>query len=170
VGADPPLIFLGEDFALDRWRPEDAAAHRRFALDPDAARAFGWTVDEARSAPDAHYESVIRRFDREWRDGARYSLAIRRRSDGEAVGSVELRASGVAADVSYVVAAELRGRGLAPRALEAMLHWGADELGLREAALACHVSNAASRRVAEKCGFVLSGREGDELRFRRMLR
>jgi RimJ/RimL family protein N-acetyltransferase len=68
-----------------------------------------------------------------------------------------------------MVAAELRGQGLAPTALEAMLAWGSAELGLRRAHIGCHVENTASRRVAEKCGFVLVGRVGDELRFHRDL-
>jgi RimJ/RimL family protein N-acetyltransferase len=154
---------------LNGWRPEDAVAHRRFALDSNAAKFFGWTVEQARPAPDSHYDEVIRRFDREWRDGTRSSLAIRRRSDGEAIGSVELRPVGDQSDVSYMVVAELRSRDLAPRALEAMLARGARELALRQANLGCHVDNTASWRVAEKCGFVFVDRKGDELHFRRDL-
>jgi RimJ/RimL family protein N-acetyltransferase len=165
--AAPPVIALDDLFVLDRWLPRDAAAHRRFALDPDAARFFGWTVDQARSAPDSHYDEVIIRFAREWHAGTCFSLAIRRRSDGEAVGSVELRPSGREADVSYLVAPELRGQGLASRALEALIAWGTRELELQRVNLACHVDNTGSRRVAEKCGFILVCREGDELRFRR---
>lgn len=164
--SESPFIVLDEVFALTGWLPEDAAAHRRFALDLDAARFFGWTVAEARSAPDSHYEEVVRRFDREWREGTRYSWAIRRRSNGEAVGSVELRPTGDRADVSFMVVAELRGQGLAPRALKAMLSWGARQLGLRQARLSCRVDNNASRRVAEKCAFAFVCRRGDELHFR----
>jgi RimJ/RimL family protein N-acetyltransferase len=40
---------------------------------------------------------------------------------------------------------------------------------MRRARLACHVENVASRRVTEKCGFVLLGREADEYRFQRDL-
>ena len=164
---EPPFIPLDEFFALDRHRPQDAAAHRRFGVDPDAARFFGWTVEQAESAPDSHYDDVIRRFGREWSDGTRFSLVIRRRLEGEAVGTVELRPVGDQADVSFMVSAELRGQVLAPRALNAMLAWGSSELGLRYANLGCHVDNTASRRVAEKCGFVFVCRQDDELRFRR---
>ena len=52
-------------------------------------------------------------------------------------------------------------------ALEAMLAWGNSELGIRRAHIGCHVENTASRRVAEKCGFVLVGRVNDEFRFLR---
>jgi RimJ/RimL family protein N-acetyltransferase len=161
---------LNEFFVLDRPRPEDATASRRFATDPDAARFFGWTVEQARAQPDSHFEEVIRRFTREWNDGTRFALTIRRRSDGEPVGSAELRPrseSSGEADVSYMVAAELRGQGLASMALEALLVWGTRELGLWRAHLACHVENTPSQRVAEKCGFMFVGRVDDELRFRR---
>jgi RimJ/RimL family protein N-acetyltransferase len=168
---EPPQIALDDLFMLDRPRAEDAAAHRRFAVDPDAARFFGWTVEQARTAPDSHYREVVRRFSREWETGARLSFSIRRRSDGEAVGMVELRPQpgDAEAEVSYLVTQELRGGGLATRALAAVLDWAAHELSLRKAILHCHVDNVASRRVAEKCGFVLVGRSGDELRFRREL-
>jgi RimJ/RimL family protein N-acetyltransferase len=164
---DAPRIVLDDEYVLNGWRPEDATTHRSFALDPDAARFFGWTVEEARAAPDPRYEHAIRRFHAEWQDGTRYSLAIRRLSDGEAVGSVELRPAGEAADASYMVVADLRGRGLAGRALSAMLTWGARELGVSQATLSCHIDNTASRRVAEKCGFGAVSRRGDELHFRR---
>jgi RimJ/RimL family protein N-acetyltransferase len=97
------------------------------------------------------------------------TTAIRRRSDGEAVGWVELRPHGDHADVSYNVTAELRGQGIASRALQAFLAWAAQQIGLRRAHLACRIDNLASRRVAEKCGFVLLGQQGDEYQFRRDL-
>jgi RimJ/RimL family protein N-acetyltransferase len=88
---EAPLVVLNELFVLDRPRHEDAAAARHMALDPDTARFFGWTIEQARAQPDSHYEEGIRRFAREWSDGTRFSLTIRRRSDREPVGSVELR-------------------------------------------------------------------------------
>jgi hypothetical protein len=67
---DPPFIPLDDFFALDKHRSEDATAHRRFGVDPDTARFFGWTVERAESAPDSHYDDVIRRFVREWGDSS----------------------------------------------------------------------------------------------------
>jgi RimJ/RimL family protein N-acetyltransferase len=110
-GLERPVIALDE-FRLDAWLPKDAAAHRCFALDPDVARFFGWTVEQAASAPVSHYDDVIARFAREWHEETRFSLAVRGCSDGEAVGSVELRLTGREADVSYMVASDLRGQGL----------------------------------------------------------
>jgi RimJ/RimL family protein N-acetyltransferase len=103
---------------------------------------------------------------RPWHEGRNLNLAIRRRSDGEAEGWVELRLAGAEAEVSYNVTAELRGQGIASRALHALLTWAAQQIGLRRVHLACHIDNLASRRVAQKCGFVLLGQQGEEYQFR----
>jgi RimJ/RimL family protein N-acetyltransferase len=141
----PPVIQLDETFVLDGWRPEDAAAHRAFAEDANAARFLGWTVEEARAQPDFHYIGVVQKFQDEWATGSRLSLAIRRRTTGEAVGSVELRPIGDTAEVSYLVAPELRGQALAPRALNALLEWARRELSLRHALLNCHARTSRRR-------------------------
>jgi len=169
---EPPLIAVDGSFVLDRWRPGDGPALRRFDLDPLTARFFGYTVEEAAALPGSHYDGDDRARGslRDWREGRRLNLAIRRSSDGEAVGWVELRPDGEQAEVSYNVTAELRGQGIAPRALSAFLAWAASETGLRRAHLVCHTGNVASRRVAEKCGFVFAGQDGDEYTFDRNLR
>ena len=168
---EAPLIVVDDSFVLDRWRPADGPALRRFDLDPDTARFFGYSVEQAAAMPDSHYDGGTRARGslRAWREGRELNLAIRRSSDGEAVGWVELRPDGEQAEVSYNVTAELRGQGIAPRALSALLVWAASQIGLRRAYLACHVDNVASRRVAEKCGFVLVSQDGDEYKFERGL-
>jgi RimJ/RimL family protein N-acetyltransferase len=169
---EPPLIVVDDSFVLDRWRQADGPALRRFDLDPDTARFFGYSVEQAAAMPDSHYDGDERARGnlRAWCEGKQLNLAIRRSSDGEAVGWVELRPAGEQAEVSYNVAAELRGQGIAPRALSALLDWAADQIGLRRVRLACHVDNMASRRVAEKCGFVFVGQDGDEYKFERRTR
>jgi RimJ/RimL family protein N-acetyltransferase len=154
---EPPLIVVDGSFVLDRWRPADGSALRRFDLGPDTARFFGYSVEQAAAMPDSHYDGDMRARGslQAWREGKELNLAIRRSSDGEAV--------------SYNVTAELRGQGIAPRALSALLLWAASQIGLRRARLACHVDNVASRRVAENCGFVLVSQDGGEYKFERAL-
>jgi hypothetical protein len=53
---EPPLIVVDPAFVLDRWRPGDGPALRRLDLDPDTARFFGYTVEQARAMPDSHYD------------------------------------------------------------------------------------------------------------------
>jgi tail sheath protein/GNAT acetyltransferase-like protein len=81
--------------------------------------------------------------------------------------SVELRPQdGEGAD-SWIVAADLSGSGIAAADIEALLAWGSYELGLRRASLSCHADDRRSQRLAEKCGFELELREGNELRYAR---
>jgi RimJ/RimL family protein N-acetyltransferase len=168
---EPPLIAVGDSFVLDRWRLTDGPALRRLDLDPDTARFFGYSVEQAAAMPDSHYDGSMRAQGnlRAWREGRELNLALRRTTDGEAIGWVELRLDGEQAEVSYNVAAELRGQGIAPSALSALLTWAATQIGLRWAHLACHVDNVASQRVAEKCGFSFIGRYSNEFKFEREL-
>ena len=155
---EPPLIAVGGSLVLDRWRPPDGPALRRLDLDPDTARFFGYTIGQAAAMPVSHYDGEKRAQGnlRAWREGRELNLAIRRTIHGEAVGWVELRRADEEGEVSYNVAAELRGQGIAPRALSALLAWAAIQISLRRAYLTCHVANTASQRVARKCGFPLS--------------
>ncbi len=64
------------------------------------------------------------------------------------------------AEVGYWTAAHARGRGVAPRALEALTDWAftafAGRHGLTRLELLHQVDNTASCRVARKCGYELS--------------
>lgn len=57
------------------------------------------------------------------------------------------------AEVGYMVAPWLRGRGAATRALRLACRWGFDTLELAAIRWFAHVGNTASRRVAENVGF-----------------
>jgi RimJ/RimL family protein N-acetyltransferase len=166
---EPPTIQIDSQFILDGWKLEDASAHREFAEDAAAARFLGWTVEDARALPDSHYVGVVERFQAEWNDGSRLSLAIRDTANGRAVGAVELRPRAGAMDVSYVVAPAFRRRGLASRAVTAVLSWAERELNVGVVLLNCHPDNLASQRVAEKCGFREVGSDTSEIRFARDL-
>jgi RimJ/RimL family protein N-acetyltransferase len=166
----PPSIQIDGQFVLDGWQAKDASAHREFAEDPEAARFLGWTVEDARALPDSHYVDVVERFMAEWVEGSRLSLAIRDVDNGRAVGAVELRPCADAMmEVSYVVAPALRRRGLASRAVAAVLGWAKQDLGVAVVRLNCHPDNLASRKVAEKCGFRETGSDVSETRFARDL-
>lgn len=166
---EPPLITINAEFFLDRWRDQDGPARRRFDGDPETARFFGWTVEQATALPDQHYDGPERARAnlRDWLVGGKLLLAIRRRADGEAVGWVELRPEGDQTAVSYLVAPEERGHGLASRALAVLLEWTARETPLQEISLTGDLENAASQRVAAKTELVSA--DGEELGYRRAL-
>lgn len=75
-------------------------------------------------------------------------------------GSMELRISAadpLLADVGFMAAPHVRGRGYVPTGLAAVCAWGFRELGLQRIEWRAEVGNTASRRVAEKAGFVPEG-------------
>ncbi|MBV2153276.1 GNAT family N-acetyltransferase [Kitasatospora sp. SUK 42] len=92
--------------------------------------------------------------------GTRYSFAVL--EAGELVGQVVLKRGapgGETAEVGYWTAAPARGRGVAPRAVEALTVWAFDTFaadGLVRIDLLHEGDNAASCRVAEKSGYAFT--------------
>ncbi|WP_327676047.1 GNAT family N-acetyltransferase [Kitasatospora sp. NBC_00458] len=91
-------------------------------------------------------------------DGTRYAFAVEA-GDGALVADVVLKRGAPgspAAEVGYWTAAAARGRGVAPRALEALTGWAFETFaadGLVRLDLLHQVDNEASCRVAAKAGY-----------------
>jgi RimJ/RimL family protein N-acetyltransferase len=81
------------------------------------------------------------------RDGAFLGLALAPDIDAEAR---EL-------ELGYIVAAAARGRGVATAMLLQLTRWAFAEAGALRAYLLIDVSNVASERVAQRCGYVQEG-------------
>jgi RimJ/RimL family protein N-acetyltransferase len=99
-------------------------------------------------------------YDQGWEDGSRAGFAIVDTRAGAFVGLiafVTLRLDGREAEVGYIVAPEARGRGVAARALSLLTTWGFTELGLARIELRAELTNPASIKVAERCGYVREG-------------
>ncbi|MFF7989576.1 GNAT family N-acetyltransferase [Kitasatospora xanthocidica] len=95
-----------------------------------------------------------------WAAGTRYAFAVL--DAGELVGNVVLKRGtpgGATAEVGYWTAGPARGRGVAPRAVEALTAWAFDTFaadGLRRLDLLHEGDNHASCRVAEKSGYAFA--------------
>src|SRR5262249_51762674 len=61
------------------------------------------------------------------------------------------------AELGYMIAPAARGRGAATAALRLLTEWAFGELGILRAELLISVENEASKRVAERCGYVREG-------------
>ena len=72
---------------------------------------------------------------------------------GERLGNMALRHDGRTGEVSYWVAAEARGRGVAARALALFSSWSFQAVGLQELWLCAHRDNVASQRAAVRAGY-----------------
>ncbi|MFD2474932.1 GNAT family N-acetyltransferase [Amycolatopsis silviterrae] len=138
---------------LRPWRPDDrtalVAAHR----DPQLRR---WLTTSL--ADEAAAERWLERQASGWASAARFSFAVVADDDlplGHVI--VKARAAGTA-EVGYWTAAEVRGRGIAARALETVSRWALNTqqfVRLTRLELLHAEDNTASCRVAEKCGYVL---------------
>jgi RimJ/RimL family protein N-acetyltransferase len=80
-------------------------------------------------------------------DGRPLALALVPTTDAEAA----------EAELGYIVWPEARGRGVAKETLRLLTEWAFRERGIERACLYISVENAASKRVAERCGYVREG-------------
>lgn len=142
---------------LRPWEAADLEALVNTYRDPLLRR---FTMTNVESREDAERWLEIRR--RGWKDGTYLSFAVLEKDetvDGRLVGNVVVKRPGpgpAAAEVGYWTCATARGRGVAPRALEAVTTWAVDAFtddGLERLELLHQVDNPASCRVAEKCGY-----------------
>lgn len=79
-------------------------------------------------------------------------------------GSIRLRdfdAVNRSANIGYFIAGDLQGRGLATRAVGAVLEWAFEVLQLHRIGLRCAAMNTASAALAHRLGFTLEGRLRD---------
>ncbi len=110
-------------------------------------------------APPGFARTWLERYEEARREGGREAFAIVDES-GAFLGlalapSIDHEAR--TAELGYVVAPEARGRGVASEALRRLTAWAFAELGMLRLELLISVENTASKRVAERCGYVREG-------------
>lgn len=142
---------------LRPWHTDDAEVLYRYASEPRVSELALWpphtSVDMSRE--------VIERFF----IPNPPTLAITLRSTGEPVGCIGLVPEGqehyavdhLEREVGYWIGLPYWGQGLTTEALEALAAYCRDTLGLKSLIITTDSRNIASQRVAEKCGFSLTG-------------
>ncbi|MFG2717692.1 GNAT family N-acetyltransferase [Streptomyces sp. NPDC048416] len=144
---------------LRPWHPDDAEGVIEAYRGPGMSL---WTTRSIETYEDALSWIELQRQDRE--RGIRLGFAVCEvqpgGGEGELLGNVVLKwhehPSREAGEVGYWTMPHARGRGVAPRAVEALSTWAFDIFaaeGLRRLVLFHQVDNLASCRVAEKSGF-----------------
>lgn len=123
--------------------------------DPDVLR---FTRVPAPPPPD-FAETWFRFYEDGRREGRREAFAV---VDGDetvvalaVAPQIDLAAR--SAELGYVVLPSFRGRGVATEALRLLTAWAFSELGALRLELLISVDNDASKRVAERCGYVHEG-------------
>ncbi|NEC07205.1 GNAT family N-acetyltransferase [Streptomyces sp. SID7909] len=144
---------------LRPWRPGDLGVLLDAYRDPAVQAGSRAPVADEEAA--AHW---LRAQEEGRATGLRHSFAVVDPEFGAGpVGNVALsfpEPGAPSAEVGYWTIAPARGRGIAPRALEALSGWASAtfaEAGLVRLELLHQVDNAASCRVAEKAGYALTG-------------
>ena len=93
-------------------------------------------------------------------EGTRIGFAVVDEETGEEVGMAvapTIEPEAATAELGYVVAPAARGRGVATAALGLLTDWAMSELRAERLELRISVDNVASKRVAERCGYVREG-------------
>jgi len=145
-----PRTLEGVDgLRLDAAAPDDAEAVLRvFADDPDVVRYVAWrprtTHDQAE-----RFLTVLRD---DWRQDRWFWFA---RRDGEVAGGIIAAREGDEVEVSYVVARDAWGQGVATAMVNLVCSWALAALPIRCVRACADAENLASRRVLEKAGFSL---------------
>ncbi|MFF5072583.1 GNAT family N-acetyltransferase [Micromonospora olivasterospora] len=154
-----PATPHAPELLLRPWRDADADALVEVYRDPVLRR---WTSRPVTDARDAR--RWVFRSRQGWATHRRFSFAVvQPQPDGgdrlaAHVLVKEVLPGRACAEVGYWTAAWARGRGVAPRAVDAVTRWAFGRfaaVGLTRLELLHQVDNPASCRVAEKCGYLL---------------
>jgi len=144
-----PPEDLGDGVVTLRLRREsDAPQITRGRRDQEARR---WLGDAG--AVDASPAAAVERARMQWSTGQGAPFVIADSRTDEPLGQIRLMFHDDAASLVYIVYPEVRGLGVATRAVRLITRWALQELGLRTIVLEADVRNAASIRVAEKAGY-----------------
>ncbi|MFJ3794032.1 GNAT family N-acetyltransferase [Kitasatospora sp. NPDC090091] len=156
----PLTLDLG-DIVLRPW------GHRTEVRGGVVARLLEASADQAialwnpiRAIDAAGAKAYLDRWETGWDSGNAAAFAVVDSTDSDLLGNVALRwtdrADGLAM-IGYWLMPAARGRGVATRATRAVTSWGIATADTRRIEIAHAVGNAASCRVAERCGYPAEG-------------
>jgi RimJ/RimL family protein N-acetyltransferase len=128
---------------LREWADDDEAWYADSVRDPPIQQ---FTTD----SPTLTAEEVLAAIVRMRASGTDEGFVICDAVTGARLGNIALRHDGSSGEVSYWVAAEARGRGIAKRALSFFSAWSFHAVGLE--VLGCACTGTTSPRSRSRCG------------------
>ncbi|RAS70430.1 RimJ/RimL family protein N-acetyltransferase [Lentzea atacamensis] len=138
---------------LREWTVDDAAWYAEATRDPEVQR---YTTDP----PTITAAQVAAAIEGLRTNPATASFCVE--DAGERCGNVAVDLADGVGHVSYLIAAQARGRGLATRALAEFVAWIFANHPVDELRLWTHRDNTGSRKVAERAGFVRDPARDDD--------
>ena len=137
---------------LRRWEDSDAEALYEYAKDPEVGPIAGWpphqSIDESRD--------VIRKV-----FTGKEAYAICLKTDGKAIGAIELKLNGHTdltdrddeCELGYWLGKPFWGQGIMPEAVKEILRHAFEGIGMTKVWAGYYEGNSKSKRVQEKAGF-----------------
>lgn len=151
-----PVEITAGRLHLRPWQPADAPAVHVSCQDAEIQRWIAAIPSPYREQDAREY--VERISPDGWEAGSDATFAVLDATSARLLASVSLhhidRKDGLA-HLGFWCAAPERGRGVTASAVRAVCRWGFAGLGLGRIEWYAEVGNTASRRVAEKAGFVI---------------
>lgn len=139
---------------FDDFRLSDAPSLLAADYDPEHRKRFAFPTNFVPSLE--HSRNVIRDWINDRKLGTRFSFAVRSKDPACLVGGCEIRPTETAAaNLSYWILPDYRGRGIATRAVSIACKTAA-EYKITQLEIRVDKDNKASRRVAVKSGFIQS--------------
>ncbi|MCM0676384.1 GNAT family N-acetyltransferase [Micromonospora phytophila] len=153
-----PVEIIEDGLLLRPWQATDAEAVHRACQDPDIQR---WTTVPRPYLPEHAHRFVTEISRRDWEQGTGAPFAVCDAATGDLLGScglVTIDPGHGSGEIGYWTAPWARGAGVTVRAARAVARWAFDALTLRRLTWQAEVGNHASRLVALRAGFRVSGR------------
>ena len=143
---------------LRPWCDSDAQALYRWARDPEVGPFAGW-------APHTSVENSREIIRTVLSEEGTFAVLLKG-GDGGPIGSVGVFPTAIPVgkgepEIGYWIAHPYWGQGLVPEAVEELLRWQFQEMGVQRVWCAHSPENEKSRRVQEKCGFRFHHTEWD---------
>lgn len=138
---------------LRSWDESDAKDLYKYAKDPQVGPAAGWQPHTSEENSLEIIKNIL---------SAEGAYAVILKETGEVIGSVglmignqsPLKCPETEAEIGYWLGVPYWGQGLIPEAVNELIRFAFEELGLENLWCGYYVGNGKSRRVQEKCGFV----------------
>ena len=147
------MMFQTRRLVIRNWEEADAEALYKYASDARVSEPALW--------PRHTSPEMSRKVISEFFMPNAYTFAIVARSVGEAIGCIGLVPAGEEyfalkgneREVGYWVGRPFWGQGIATESLMGLIAYCRDSIGLESLLITTLATNAASQRVAVKCGF-----------------
>ena len=148
------IVIETERLILRAFRSTDLHDFNAYASVPGVGEAAGWPHHRSVEATKLILDSFLQKKE---------NFAIYHKADKKVIGSLGMRLAWSskndkykhlkAKELGYVLSKDYWGRGLVPEAVNAVVDYAFNVMGLDAVCTAHFGENLQSRRVAEKCGF-----------------